>query len=194
MVRRTTLWTLGRIFEHLHVPDAQPQLVTQANVERIVSALLRAMAADQSMAQKACYAVQMLADGFSPADERHELTPYFAQIAEDLLKVAYSNVPAENAAALHVTAFEAMHTLITNSAQESIEYVTKMVPHFLKLIETACVAVEDGQMLQKRNELQGQLCAALQARLPFYRMRHLQHLCTRASVVARASIRPPLLP
>jgi hypothetical protein len=166
MVRRTTLWTLGRIFEHLHVPDAQPPLVTHANVERIVTALLRAMGADQGMAQKACYAVQMLADGFKPTDERHELTPYFPQIAEELLKVAYSNVPAENAAALHVTAFEAMHTLISNSAQESIEYVTKMVPHFLQLIEKACVAVEDGTLLQKRNELQGQLCAALQVRRP----------------------------
>jgi importin subunit beta-1 len=117
MVRRTTLWTLGRIFEHLQEPDVHPQLVSQDNVGAIVAALLRAMHADHLMALKACYAVQMLAGGFSPTDERHELTPFFPQIAEELLKVAYSNVPAEDAAALHVTAFEAMHTLIANSAQ-----------------------------------------------------------------------------
>ena len=117
MVRRTTLWTLGRVFEYLHVPDEHPQLVSQDNVERIVGALLRAMGQDHLMALKACYAVQMLADGFLPGDERHELTPFFPRIAEELLKVAYSNVPADAAAALHVMAFEAMHTLIANSAQ-----------------------------------------------------------------------------
>jgi importin subunit beta-1 len=166
MVRRTTLWTLGRIFEHLHTPETHPQLVTQDNVGAIVGALLRAMAMDHSMALKACYAIQQLADGFSPADERHELTPFFPQIAEELLKVAYSSVPADHAAALHVTAFEAMHTLIANSAQESIEFVTQMTPHFLKLIEQSLVAVDgDKALLQKRNELQGQLCAALQVRV-----------------------------
>ena len=116
-MRRTALWTIGRIFEHLHTPNAQPALVTQHNVTDVVDALLRAMTAGHAMALKACYAVQALADGFSPLDERHELTPFFPQIAEALLKVAYSDVPLDHAAALHVTAFEAMHTLIANSAQ-----------------------------------------------------------------------------
>jgi hypothetical protein len=50
--------------------------------------------------------------------------------------------------------------------QESIELVTQMIPHFLSLIEKTLVAVDgDTQLLQKRNELQGQLCAALQVRL-----------------------------
>jgi hypothetical protein len=49
--------------------------------------------------------------------------------------------------------------------QESIELVTKMAPHFLSLIDKTLVAVDgDNSLLQKRNELQGQLCAALQAR------------------------------
>ena len=87
MVRRTSLWTVGRIFENLHLPDVHPQLVTQDDVAHIVTALLNAMVVDTHMALKACYAVQQLADGFSPADERHELTPYFAQIAERLLQV-----------------------------------------------------------------------------------------------------------
>jgi hypothetical protein len=108
--------------------------------------------------------LQALADGFSPTDERHELTPFFPQIAEELLKVAYSDVPLDHAATLHVTAFEAMHTLVANSAQESIELVTKLVPHFLNLIgETLAVVDGDKALLRKRNELQGQLCAALQA-------------------------------
>ena len=43
--------------------------------------------------------------------------------------------------------------------------MTKMVPHFLKLInETLGVVDGDKALLRKRNELQGQLCAALQVR------------------------------
>ena len=163
MVRRTTLWTLGRIFEYLHTPDAQPQLVNKANVGALVAALVAAMHADPLMATKACYAVQALAGGFKPTDESHALSPYFPQLAEELLKVAYSNVPAEQSAALHITAFEAMHTLISGSANESLPLVTQMVPHFLGLIDKSMGAADaDANIERKRGELQSQLCAALQ--------------------------------
>jgi importin subunit beta-1 len=59
MVRRSALWTIGRIFENLHRPNVQPPLVTQHNVKTIVEALVCAMRVDHSMALKACYAIQV---------------------------------------------------------------------------------------------------------------------------------------
>jgi hypothetical protein len=77
-----------------------------------------------------------------------------------------------------------MHTLVANSAQESIELVTKMVPHFLKLIgETLAVVGGDKALLRKRNELQGQLCAALQVR------RVKRHAFMRASCLKFCGLR-----
>jgi importin subunit beta-1 len=171
MVRRTTLWTLGRIFEFLHVATSagQPSLVTAQNIGGIVDALLGAMQSSAGMAQKACYAVQALAEGFSPDEENHALTPHFAAIIEALFKVAYTEV-AEHAATLHVTAFEAMHTVIQQSAQQSIELVTKMIPHLLSRIQETFTGLDNAQLpeetikaiSQRRSELQGQLCTALQ--------------------------------
>jgi importin subunit beta-1 len=59
MVRRSALWTIGRIFESLHRPNAQPPLVTQHNIKTIVDSLLLAVTTDHSMALKACYAIQV---------------------------------------------------------------------------------------------------------------------------------------
>lgn len=174
MVRRTTLWTLGRIFEFLHSPGITPPLVTAVNINQIVEALLLAMTASHGMAQKACYAVQALAEGFAPVDQAHALTPWFAAIIEALFKVAYAEVSVEYAATLHVTAFEAMHTVIQNSAGESIELVTKMIPHLLQrigetlgAIDTGSISEEAGKAIsQRRLELQGQLCTAMQVPPP----------------------------
>lgn len=170
MVRRTTLWTLGRIFEFLHSPGITPALVTAANINQIVEALLLAMQASHGMAQKACYAVQALAEGFAPDEQSHALTPWFAAIIEALFKVAYAEVSVEYAATLHVTAFEAMHTVIQNSARDSIELVTKMIPHLLQrisetlgAIDTATISEDAAKAIsQRRLELQGQLCTAMQ--------------------------------
>ena len=170
MVRRTTLWTLGRIFEFLHSPSITPPLVTAVNINQIVDALMQAMQATHGMAQKACYSVQALAEGFSPADESHALTPWFTGIIEALFKVAYAEVSVEYAATLHVTAFEAMHTVIQNSAAESIEFVTKMIPHLLQrinetlgAIDTTTISEDAAKAIsQRRLELQGQLCTAMQ--------------------------------
>lgn len=175
MVRRTTLWTLGRIFEFLHVatPAGQPSLVTAQNIGNIVDALLGAMQSGTGMAQKACYAVQALAEGFSNEEDSHALTSHFANIIEALFKVAYAEV-TEHAATLHVTAFEAMHTVIQQSAQQSIQLVTQMIPHLLQKIQETFAGVDNTQLpeetqraiVQRRVELQGQLCTALQVQPP----------------------------
>jgi importin subunit beta-1 len=171
MVRRTTLWTLGRIFEFLHVstPAGQPTLVTPTNIGNIVDALLGAMQSGPGMAQKACYAVQALAEGFSSEEDSHALTAHFANIIDALFKVAYAEV-SEHAATLHVTAFEAMHTVIQQSAQQSIQLVTQMIPHLLQKIQETFAGMDNSSLpedtqraiQQRRFELQGQLCTALQ--------------------------------
>lgn len=182
MVRRTTLWTLGRIFEFLHVatPSGQQPLVTAQNIGNIVDALLGAMQSGPGMAQKACYAVQALAEGFSSDEDSHALTSHFANIIEALFKVAYAEV-AEQTATLHVTAFEAMHTVIQQSAQQSIQLVTQMIPHLLQKIGETFAGIDNSQLpeeaqraiAQRRVELQGQLCTALQVRHPLY----ISHVC-----------------
>ena len=40
------------------------------------------------------------------------------EVAVLVVQVAYTDVPPDQGAALHITAFEAMHTLIANSAQQ----------------------------------------------------------------------------
>jgi hypothetical protein len=90
-----------------------------------------------------------------------------------------AQVPADAAAALHIMAFEAMHTVIAHAAQSSVQLVVQLIPHLLTRLDATlgADAADNGAhgagdaaakaTLQRKNELQGQLCAALQVHTPF---------------------------
>lgn len=161
MVKRTTAWTIGRIFEFLHEEHAQPPLVTHQNAGPLVDALLMALGGGPAMAERTCYAIQQLAAGFSANDDAHELTPFFARIVEALMTVAYAEVRLDMAHKLHISAFEAINDVITYAAISSMPFVVEMVPHLLGRIKETFSMTADA-MQQRKHELQGQLCAALQ--------------------------------
>ena len=74
MVLDTTIWAIGRIFEHAHLPDViTPQLPD------IVRMLLAALGAEEHLAHKASYALVHLAEGF-PSDGPAQNNPMMSFI------------------------------------------------------------------------------------------------------------------
>ena len=70
-------------------------------------------------------------------------------------------VPSDVAHKLHISAFEAINDVIQNSAMDSMQYVCEMVPHLIQRI-SATFNIREEHLQQRKFELQGQLCAALQ--------------------------------
>ena len=74
---------------------------------------------------------------------------------------------------------------------QSIELVTKMTPHFLSHIESSLAAgAADKAILQRRHELQGQLCAALQVRFPLFLLSPVTGMHCAAMRALRSRPRP----
>lgn len=61
LVKATTTWTLGRIFDTLHSPNCEYQVVTPDNQQRIIYVLLVTIRDTPKVAERVCRAIYFLA-------------------------------------------------------------------------------------------------------------------------------------
>ncbi|XP_074281624.1 importin subunit beta-1-like [Silene latifolia] len=159
-VKDTTAWTLGRIFEFLHVAAAiETPIITSANCQSIVTVLLQAMKDAPNVAEKACGALYFLAQGFEDVGPSSPITPYFKEIVQSLLTVSHREDAGESR--LRTAAYETLNEVVRCSTDETVALVFELVPVIMtelhKTLESQNIS-PDG----KQGELQGLLCGCLQ--------------------------------
>ncbi|KAH9606489.1 hypothetical protein KSS87_016433 [Heliosperma pusillum] len=158
-VKDTTAWTLGRIFEFLHVATVEIPIITPANCQQIVTVLLQAMNDTPNVAEKACGALYFLAQGFEDVGPSSPLTPYFQEIVQSLLTVSHREDATESR--LRTAAYETLNEVVRCSTDETAALVVQLVPLIMmelhKTLESQNIS-PDG----KQGELQGLLCGCLQ--------------------------------
>ncbi|XP_074291728.1 importin subunit beta-1-like [Silene latifolia] len=158
-VKDTTAWTLGRIFEFLHVATVETPIITPANCQQIVTVLLQAMNDTPNVAEKACGALYFLAQGFEEVGPSSPLTPYFQEIVQSLLTVSHREDAGESR--LRTAAYETLNEVVRCSTDETAALVVQLVPLIMmelhKTLESQNIS-PDG----KQGELQGLLCGCLQ--------------------------------
>ncbi|XP_074291729.1 importin subunit beta-1-like [Silene latifolia] len=158
-VKDTTAWTLGRIFEFLHVATVDTPIITPANCQQIVTVLLQAMNDTPNVAEKACGALYFLAQGFEDVGPSSPLTPYFQEIVQSLLTVSHREDAGESR--LRTAAYETLNEVVRCSTDETAALVVQLVPLIMmelhKTLESQNISA-DGKL----GELQGLLCGCLQ--------------------------------
>ncbi|WOL16302.1 importin subunit beta-1-like [Canna indica] len=162
-VKDTTAWTLGRIFEFLHSTSNDSQVLTIANLPRIISVMLESIRDAANVAEKVCGAIYFLAQGFEDAGSNSSiLTPYVGDIIAALLSTA-DRADTSNSR-LRSSAYETLNEIVRCSC---IPETSNMIAHLLheimnrlsKTLELQIVSPEDRE---KQSDLQALLCGVLQ--------------------------------
>ncbi|KAL9225418.1 hypothetical protein vseg_001347 [Gypsophila vaccaria] len=158
-VKDTTAWTLGRIFEFLHVAAVETPIITSSNCQQIVTVLLQAMSDAPNVAEKACGALYFLAQGFEDVGTSSPLTPYFQEIVQALITVSHREDTGESR--LRTAAYETLNEVVRCSTDETAALVLQLVPVIMMELHKTLEAQNmspDGKL----GELQGLLCGCLQ--------------------------------
>lgn len=69
LVRDTTAWTIGRIFEFLHNNLVEPAIITRETLPPIIAVLVEALKDSAHIVYQVCGAISKLANGFSGSGE-----------------------------------------------------------------------------------------------------------------------------
>lgn len=127
LVRNTTAWSVGRIFEFVH-GRLSPPLLTKDNLGMVIETLLGSLADEIHIAEKVCYAISQLAAGFTdPVDS--PLSTYFSLIVGKLLETSSRPVSdVGEAAKIQVQAFEAINEVVNASSNDAVGQVAMLIP------------------------------------------------------------------
>ncbi|KAM6576376.1 hypothetical protein CsatB_028213 [Cannabis sativa] len=161
-VKDTTAWTLGRIFEFMHVSISETPIITQANCQQIMTVLLQSMNDVPNVAEKACGALYFLAQGYEDVEQSSSpLTPFFQDIIQALLNVTHRADSGESR--LRTAAYETLNEVVRCSTDDTAPIVLQLVPVIIReLDQTFTTQCNSSEEREKRNELQGLLCGCLQ--------------------------------
>ena len=162
LVKNTTAWTVGRIFEFVHGSDLNPPLLNQENLQGVVQTLLHSLRDDVHIAEKVCYAISQLASGFSEMDPS-PLSPYFETIMSNLLETSARHTadPGE-AAKIQVQAFEAINEVVMASSSDAIPLVSQLVPLICSRIgEISSVVPQSAEASEHQIDTLNLLCAVI---------------------------------
>jgi importin subunit beta-1 len=127
----------------------------------VVSALLQAIRDEPHVAEKVCYAVGQLAQGFRGADPS-PLSPYFKDLVSALLEAAARPLASAEAVRLQTQAFEAVNEVVRASAPEAAPLVAQLLPVVLgKLGELLTGAAAGSEGAERQEEMAGLLCGVV---------------------------------
>lgn len=161
-VKDTTAWTLSRIFEFLHVSNAEVPLVTQSNLPVILSVLLESIKDAPNVAEKVCGAIYFLAQGYEDmGGSSSPLSPFFQSIMQALLATTEREDAEESR--LRTSAYETLNEVVRCATDETAPVVMHLVPIIMqKLSQTLDMPILSSEDREKQNELQALLCGVLQ--------------------------------
>nr|ACN40198.1 unknown [Picea sitchensis] len=161
-VKDTTAWTLGRIFEFLHGPTVQSPVITQANLQSIVAALLESIKDTANVADKVCGAIYFLAQGYEQASAAScPLSPFLPDIIGSLLATADRKDAADSR--IRTAAYETLNEIVRCSTQETASVIMQLLPLIMtKLGQTMELQIVSSDDREKQGDLQALLCGVLQ--------------------------------
>lgn len=125
LVKNTTAWCLGRIFEFVH-GYLEPPLITQENLPVVVETLLKSLQDETFIAEKVCYAISKLANGFSDSNPS-PMSQYFETIIGKLLETSM-RVTEIGQSNIQIQAFAAINDVVSASSPDAVVIVAKLVP------------------------------------------------------------------
>ncbi|KAG2492867.1 hypothetical protein HYH03_008782 [Edaphochlamys debaryana] len=169
IVRETTAWALGQVFEQVHgnEPDGSAPIVAQDALPGLLNALVESLKDEPRVAYYVCDALRLLALGYNTTDaDTSPLSPFLKDLVQKLYEAAevFRNHPAqENSSKAQVAAYEAINDLIRASARDTLEFVSTLLTVVLQAINSNLeVPLASHQAAEKMATLQGQFCGMLQ--------------------------------
>ncbi|GLI60678.1 hypothetical protein VaNZ11_002880 [Volvox africanus] len=177
VVRETTAWALGQVFEHLHGNEAENQhpIVPKESIPALLSALVASLKDEPRVVYYVCDALRYLALGFqSPDGETTPLSPYLKDLVQNLYEAAerfrrdqcdaaVGHWDPREGAKAQIAAFEAINDLVRSSARDTLEFVGTLLQVVLSAINANLeTQITTHQAAEKMATLQGQFCGMLQ--------------------------------
>jgi importin subunit beta-1 len=158
-VKDTAAWTLGRICELLF------DILTDQELEQIVAAVVKGLNDTRRVATNCAWCIINLSEQTLGGEDQvsSKLDKYFETLLSSLTRVAERPDPDSN---FRAATYEAISTLVTNSSNNSLETVSKllqMVMQHLQMTVQMQHQVLEGDERRAHNELQSNLCGVLAA-------------------------------
>ncbi len=125
LVKNTTAWCLGRMFEFVH-GSLDPPLMTPENLPLVVETLLKSLQDETFIAEKVCYAISKLADGFSDMNPS-PMSQYFETVIGNLLETS-TRVSEVGQSNIQIQAFAAINDVVSASSPDAVVSVARLVP------------------------------------------------------------------
>jgi len=164
-VRDTAAWTLGRICDHhpeaVHTPIGGSTYLHE--LLKPGGVLLEALKDEPRVAGNVCWAIHNLAEAFDVDDsaQTSPLSPYYIDTVRALLVATERTDASENN--LRSSAYEALNTVLAQSAQDTLTNVSEIAPFICeKLEKTFAMQLVSNDDREEQSELQGLLCGTLQ--------------------------------
>jgi importin subunit beta-1 len=158
LVKNTTAWCLGRIFEFVH-GELDPPLIPTEQLELVVHTLLASLQDELFIAEKVCYAISKLATGYSDVNPS-PMTQWFEQVVGKLLETSTRGAAEAGQSNIQIQAFAAINEVVSASSADASHIVAQLtgvvVQHingFVQLTPTSQEASE--QQLETLNLLCG---------------------------------------
>lgn len=165
-VKDTAAWAIGRICEH-HIQSISPahwqEMMRPGEASEKKGVLLAGLEDAPRVASNVCWALHNLADHCEDtrSDPTNTLSPLFVSLARALL--VCTERPDAGEHNLRCSAYEALNTTLTNSADDTRPSIEQLLPVVLKrLQDTFEMQVVSNDDREAQNELQGLLCGTLQ--------------------------------
>eukprot|EP00889_Picochlorum_renovo_P003422 jgi/Picre1/30452/NNA_005816.t1 len=159
LVKNTTAWCLGRIFEFVHGHLKDPPLITPENLPVVIEALLKSLDDEIHIAEKVCYAISKLAAGFSDMSPS-PLSQYFETIVGKLL--ATSTRVGEQFSNIQIQSFEAINEVVTASSQDALPIVAHLIPVVnQRIAEVSSIPPTSQESSEQQIETLNLLCGVL---------------------------------
>jgi len=162
-VRDTTAWTIGRICAELHGIHLNFAVINTTNLPQLVAVMLQSIEGEPVIAEKVCYVLHNLANGYEDYEgDTSPLSPFFQPIVTALLEVANKSM-VNQSTKLRYHAYEALNEVLSCSKKDTATLLLQLIPLIItKLQETLSMPVQSAEDREKQNEVQGHLCSVLQ--------------------------------
>ena len=159
LVKNTTAWCLGRIFEFVHGQLHPPLIDEGEQLERVVQTLLHSLGDELYIAEKVCYAISKLASGYANSD-RSPMTKWFQLVVGKLLETSSRGASEVGQSNIQIQAFAAINEVVSASTADASPIIVQltgvMTQNIASMVQVAPTSQEAAeQQLETLNLLCG---------------------------------------